>query len=103
MGEHHPHDVAALERAPLETGCEIQLAITNDMVVAVMGCVVNGPGEARETDIGLTGGGQGNHMVYLSGVTDHKITDDKLVDHIVELVEEKAAEIAAAEAQTAHS
>ncbi|MCG8506398.1 MAG: 4-hydroxy-3-methylbut-2-en-1-yl diphosphate synthase, partial [Sphingomonadales bacterium] len=48
-----------------------------------------------ETDIGLTGGGNGNHMVYLSGVTDHKITDDKLVDHIVELVEAKAADLEA--------
>ncbi|MCH8172514.1 MAG: flavodoxin-dependent (E)-4-hydroxy-3-methylbut-2-enyl-diphosphate synthase, partial [Proteobacteria bacterium] len=65
------------------------------MSLSIIGCVVNGPGEARETDIGLTGGGQGNHMIYLNGVNDHKITDDKLVDHIVELVEEKAAEIEA--------
>jgi (E)-4-hydroxy-3-methylbut-2-enyl-diphosphate synthase len=75
--------------------------IHTSMSLSIIGCVVNGPGEARETDIGLTGGGQGNHMVYLSGVTDHKITDDKLVDHIVELVEEKAAEIAATEAAAA--
>ncbi|UTW55744.1 flavodoxin-dependent (E)-4-hydroxy-3-methylbut-2-enyl-diphosphate synthase [Kordiimonas sp. SCSIO 12610] len=67
--------------------------IHTPLSLSIIGCVVNGPGEARETDIGLTGGGQGNHMVYLSGVTDHKITDDKLVDHIVELVEEKAAQI----------
>ena len=59
---------------------------------------MNGPGEARETDIGLTGGGQGNHMVYLSGLPDHKVTDDKILDHIVELVENKAAEIEAANA-----
>ena len=70
--------------------------IHTPLSLSIIGCVVNGPGEARETDIGLTGGGNGNHMVYLSGVTDHKITDDKLVDHIVTLVEEKAAEIAAA-------
>ena len=63
------------------------------MSLSIIGCVVNGPGEARETDVGLTGGGQGNHMIYLNGVTDHKITDDKLVDHIVELVEAKAAEL----------
>ena len=75
--------------------------IHTPLSLSIIGCVVNGPGEARETDIGLTGGGQGNHMVYLSGVTDHKITDDKLVDHIVELVEEKAAEVAAAEAADA--
>lgn len=71
--------------------------IHTPLSLSIIGCVVNGPGEARETDIGLTGGGQGNHMVYLSGVTDHKITDDKLVDHIVGLVEKKAAQIAAAE------
>jgi (E)-4-hydroxy-3-methylbut-2-enyl-diphosphate synthase len=69
--------------------------ISTPMSLSVIGCVVNGPGEARETDVGLTGGGQGNHMVYLNGVTDHKITDDKLVDHIVKLVEKKAAEIEA--------
>jgi clan AA aspartic protease (TIGR02281 family) len=49
----------------------------------VLGCVVNGPGEARETDIGITGGGNGKHMVYLSGVTDHHVQDEDMVDHIV--------------------
>lgn len=76
------------------------------MSLSIIGCVVNGPGEARETDIGLTGGGNGNHMVYLSGVTDHKITDDGLVEHIVELVEAKSKELeakAADEADTAAS
>ncbi|MBK5920681.1 4-hydroxy-3-methylbut-2-en-1-yl diphosphate synthase [Rhodothalassium salexigens] len=72
--------------------------IATPMSLSIIGCVVNGPGEARETDIGLTGGGNGNHMVYLSGVTDHKVKDDKLVDHIVDLVEKKAAEIEAARA-----
>ena len=70
--------------------------IATPVSLSIIGCVVNGPGEARETDIGLTGGGNGNHMVYLSGVSDHKITDDKLVDHIVNLVEAKAAELEAA-------
>ena len=69
--------------------------ISTPLTLSIIGCVVNGPGEARETDIGLTGGGNGNHMVYLSGVTDHKIDDAGLVDHIVELVEQKADEIAA--------
>ena len=59
---------------------------------------VNGPGEARETDIGIPGGGQGKHMVYLSGVTDHHVQDADMVDHIVRLVEAKAAEIEAAAA-----
>ena len=74
--------------------------ITTPMSLSVIGCVVNGPGEARETDIGLTGGGKGNHMVYLKGVTDHKITDKDLLDHIVELVEAKAAEIEAGLTET---
>ncbi|MAU41336.1 MAG: 4-hydroxy-3-methylbut-2-en-1-yl diphosphate synthase [Kordiimonas sp.] len=67
--------------------------ISTPLSLSIIGCVVNGPGEARETDVGLTGGGQNNHMVYLSGVADHKIDDDKLVDHIVELVEAKAASL----------
>lgn len=74
--------------------------ISTPLSLSIIGCVVNGPGEARETDIGLTGGGNGNHMVYLSGVTDHKIKDGQLVDHIVELVEAKAAALDA-EAQAA--
>ena len=64
----------------------------------MLGCVVNGPGEARETDIGITGGGNGKHMVYLSGVTDHHVQDADMIDHIVRLVEAKAAEIEAADA-----
>ncbi|MFQ5958385.1 MAG: flavodoxin-dependent (E)-4-hydroxy-3-methylbut-2-enyl-diphosphate synthase [Alphaproteobacteria bacterium] len=67
--------------------------ISTPMTLSVIGCVVNGPGEARETDIGLTGGGKGSHLVYLGGVADHKIDDERLVDHLVELVEKKAAEI----------
>ena len=63
------------------------------MSLSVLGCVVNGPGEARETDIGITGGGNGKHMVYLSGVTDHHVRNEDMVDHIVLLVEAKAAEI----------
>ncbi|MCW2389849.1 (E)-4-hydroxy-3-methylbut-2-enyl-diphosphate synthase [Sphingobium sp. B11D3B] len=70
--------------------------INTPISLSVLGCVVNGPGEARETDIGLTGGGNGKHMVYLSGVTDHHINDAQMVDHIVALVEAKAAEIEAA-------
>lgn len=72
--------------------------IATPMSLSIIGCVVNGPGEARETDIGLTGGGQGNHMVYLNGVTDHKIRDEDIIEHIVALVEKKAAEIEAARA-----
>ena len=71
--------------------------IRTPMSLSVLGCVVNGPGEARETDIGITGGGNGKHMVYLSGVTDHHVQDADMIDHIVKLVEAKAAEIEAAD------
>ena len=67
--------------------------IKTPMSLSVLGCVVNGPGEARETDIGITGGGNGKHMVYLSGVTDHHVADADMIGHIVKLVEAKAAEI----------
>ncbi len=67
--------------------------ITTPMTLSVIGCVVNGPGEARQTDIGLTGGGKGTHMVYINGVPDHRTKDVKLFDHIVELVEKKAEEL----------
>ncbi|MFZ1991077.1 MAG: flavodoxin-dependent (E)-4-hydroxy-3-methylbut-2-enyl-diphosphate synthase [Alphaproteobacteria bacterium] len=69
--------------------------ISTPLTLSIIGCVVNGPGEARETDIGFTGGGAGSGMVYLSGVQDHKIANEKLVDHIVELVEKKAAALEA--------
>ena len=75
--------------------------ITTPMSLSVIGCVVNGPGEARETDIGFTGGGAGKEhgMVYLDGETDHRIDNAELVDHLVELVEKRAAEIEAEEAK----
>ena len=69
--------------------------ITTPMTLSVIGCVVNGPGEARETDIGLTGGGNDTHMVYVNGLQDHRLKDADIVDHLVRMVEEKAAEIEA--------
>lgn len=69
--------------------------ITTPMTVSVIGCVVNGPGEARETDIGITGGGNGTHMVYIAGQPDHRLKSKDVVDHMVELIEKKAAEIEA--------
>ncbi|GAM00879.1 MULTISPECIES: flavodoxin-dependent (E)-4-hydroxy-3-methylbut-2-enyl-diphosphate synthase [Sphingomonas] len=75
--------------------------IRTPMSLSVLGCVVNGPGEARETDIGVTGGGNGKHMVYLSGLTDHTVEDADMVEHIVKLVEAKAAELDAADAAKA--
>ena len=75
--------------------------ITTPLTLSVIGCVVNGPGEARETDIGLTGGGNGTHLVYLNGVADHRIDEAGLVDHLVEMVERKAHEVAARDAGVA--
>ena len=65
------------------------------MTVSIIGCVVNGPGEAAQTDIGFTGGGSGSGMVYVAGKADHKMTNEEMVDHLVELVEAKAARIEA--------
>src|SRR5271154_5393904 len=70
--------------------------IPTNVSLSIIGCVVNGPGEARETDIGLTGGGGGSHMMYVGGAPDHKIGEAAMIDHIVELVEKRAAEIEAA-------
>ena len=70
--------------------------ITTPMSLSIIGCVVNGPGEALYTDIGLTGGGAGAGMVYMAGKPDHKMTKTDMVDHIVELVEAKAAQLKAA-------
>jgi (E)-4-hydroxy-3-methylbut-2-enyl-diphosphate synthase len=75
--------------------------ITTPMTLSVIGCVVNGPGEARETDIGFTGGGNGTHQVYVAGVPHHRLKDESIVDHLVAMVEKKAAEIEAAKAATA--
>ena len=65
--------------------------IETPLSLSIIGCVVNGPGEALMTDIGLTGGGAGRHMVYAAGKTDHTIGGEGMIDHIVELVEAKAA------------
>ncbi len=73
--------------------------IKTPMSLSIIGCVVNGPGEALMTDVGFTGGGAGSGMVYLAGKASHKMSNDQMIDHIVEEVEKKAAELdAAAEA-----
>src|SRR5262252_5352491 len=69
--------------------------ISTPMSLSIIGCVVNGPGEARETDIGFTGGGAGSGMIYLNGEPVYKLDNKQLVEHIVELCEKKAAEIEA--------
>ncbi len=70
--------------------------IKTPMSLSIIGCVVNGPGEALMTDVGFTGGGAGSGMVYLAGKQSHKMGNDAMIDHIVEQVEKKAAEIEAA-------
>jgi len=78
--------------------------IKTPMSLSIIGCVVNGPGEALMTDVGWTGGGGGHGMVYLGGKQSHKMSNDDMVEHIVEQVERKAEELEAtlaAEAQAA--
>ncbi|MBN9530502.1 MAG: flavodoxin-dependent (E)-4-hydroxy-3-methylbut-2-enyl-diphosphate synthase [Alphaproteobacteria bacterium] len=73
--------------------------ITTPMTVSVIGCVVNGPGEARETDIGLTGGGNNVHQVYINGLPDHRLQNADVVDHLVALIEDRARQIEEAKAE----
>lgn len=75
--------------------------ITTPMTVSVIGCVVNGPGEATMTDIGFTGGGKGTHQVYVNGLPNHRLQDADIVGHLVGMIEAKAAEIAAASDESA--
>jgi (E)-4-hydroxy-3-methylbut-2-enyl-diphosphate synthase len=60
--------------------------ISESITVSLIGCVVNGPGEAKETDIGLTGGGKGTHQIYVNGITDHIIKNENVADYIVNFV-----------------
>jgi hypothetical protein len=69
--------------------------IKTPMSLSIIGCVVNGPGEALMTDVGFTGGGAGSGMVYLAGKQSHKLSNDQMIDHIVEQVEKKAVELEA--------
>ncbi|HYZ64703.1 MAG TPA: flavodoxin-dependent (E)-4-hydroxy-3-methylbut-2-enyl-diphosphate synthase [Acetobacteraceae bacterium] len=72
--------------------------IRTPITLSIIGCVVNGPGEALMTDLGVTGGGNGRHMVYAAGKTDHTMDGADMVEHIVELVERKAAALEAEQA-----
>ncbi len=67
--------------------------IKTPISLSIIGCVVNGPGEAAQTDIGITGGGKGNNMLYLNGVESEKISTDEMISKVVQLVEEKVEEI----------
>ena len=67
--------------------------IKKPITLSIIGCVVNGPGEASQTDIGLTGGGEGNNLLYLSGVPHNKVASNEIINKVVNLVEQKAKEI----------
>ncbi len=75
--------------------------VSEPISLSIIGCVVNGPGEATYTDFGFTGGGKGAGMMYVGGLADHKVENDKMIDHIVELVEKRAEQMRAAHAAAA--
>ena len=72
--------------------------VQTPLSLSIIGCVVNGPGEALMTDIGFTGGGAGSGMIYLAGKQDHKQSNEDMIEHIVDLVEERAEQIEAEKA-----
>ena len=63
------------------------------ITLSIIGCVVNGPGEAKQTEIGITGGGKDNHMLYLNGLETEKVITKDMINRIVSLVEEKASNL----------
>ena len=67
--------------------------IKTPVTLSIIGCVVNGPGEAAMTDVGITGGGKGNNMLYLSGVQSKKVLTNEIIDKVISEVEKKALEI----------
>ena len=67
--------------------------IKTPLTLSIIGCVVNGPGEAAMTDIGITGGGKGNNMLYLSGIQSEKVLSEDIISRVVSGVEKKAAEL----------
>ena len=67
--------------------------IKTPVTLSIIGCVVNGPGEAAMTDVGITGGGKGNNMLYLSGVQSKKVLTNEIIDKVVDEVEKKASEL----------
>ena len=73
--------------------------VSEPISLSIIGCVVNGPGEALYTDLGFTGGGKGAGMIYMAGKAHHKLSNDGMIEHIVELVEAKAEEMRVAKAE----
>ena len=79
----------------IETVKELEKRLSHvkkPITLSIIGCVVNGPGEAAQTEIGLTGGGQDNNLLYLSGLPHTKVASSKIIDKVVQLVEEKVKE-----------
>jgi (E)-4-hydroxy-3-methylbut-2-enyl-diphosphate synthase len=71
--------------------------IRTPMDVAVIGCIVNGPGEAREADVGLTGATP-NNLIYIDGEPHHKISNEDFIDHLEEVIRKRAADLEQARA-----
>ena len=67
--------------------------IKTPITLSIIGCVVNGPGEAAMTDVGITGGRNGNNMLYLSGIQAEKVLTDDMITRVINEVEKKAAEL----------
>jgi len=67
--------------------------IKTPITLSIIGCVVNGPGEAAMTDVGITGGGKGNNMLYLSGIQSEKVLSEDIISKVISVVEKKAAEL----------
>jgi len=79
----------------IETVKELEKKLSHvkkPVTLSIIGCVVNGPGEAAQTEIGLTGGGQDNNLLYLSGIPHTKVASSKIINKVVQLVEEKVKE-----------
>ena len=70
--------------------------ISEPISLSIIGCVVNGPGEAMFTDLGFTGGGKGSGKMYVSGKADHNVSNEEMVEHIARLVEARAEQMRAA-------
>ena len=82
------------EKNEIEKILEEKLShIKTPLTLSIIGCVVNGPGEAAMTDIGITGGGKGNNMLYLSGIQSEKVLSEDIISRVVSEVEKKAAEL----------
>ena len=79
----------------IETVTELEKKLSHiktPITLSIIGCVVNGPGEASQTEIGLTGGGQDNNLLYLSGLPHKKVASADIINKVVQLVEEKVKE-----------